>query len=406
MRQPVMAFGDADFRIGAEVQLASEHERRDARDVGAVGQPLQLVHQLHVLVEPLRHALGTIQRRQLGLGTVLDGLDSPFDLADRIDVFRQLGAVGRSEPPLQTGEVLEHRIENALVLARLGGAPRRGAAVAEQPLEHDARIVLGRQRRRRRGPRQRVQVGAAVAVLALPGQEIEIDGELERRQRRLLAEHRRGNLIGGDAVADVGAFGALGVHAGEPRARAARVIAARPVVAGFRLIVIEPADDHHPVAKRRQRRQDLRQLESRSLAARRPVVDAGGVHRDAVRHVDEAETTGRTGRRVGQRRQRRHHRVEQRQRQRRPHAAEERPARQRHFGDEHLSVLLKPSSFRRSASAVLDRVIRLHGSVATRLQPAILIRNGALCTTPRISDDIRYSVPADSRTIARIAGAS
>ena len=180
------------------------------------------------------------------------------------------------------------------------GAPVRRAgrcaAVAEQALEHDARIVLGRQRRRRRGPRQRVQVGAAVAVLALPGQEIEIDGELERRQRRALAQDRRRNLIGRDAVAHVGAFGALGMHAGEPRARAARVIAARAVVARFGLIVIQAADDHHPVAKRRQWRQNLRQLESRPLPARRPVVDAGGVPRDAVRHVDEAKTAGGTGR--------------------------------------------------------------------------------------------------------------
>jgi hypothetical protein len=106
------------------------------------------------------------------------------------------------------------------------------------------------------------------------------------------------------------------------------MVPARPVVARFRLIVIQPADDHHLVAERGQRREDLRQLEALPLPARRPVVDAGGVLGDAVRHIDKAKTMGGIGRGVGKSRQRRHHRVEQRQRQRRPDAAKERPARQ------------------------------------------------------------------------------
>ena len=62
-----MPFGDADLRIRAEVQLASEHERDDARDVGLEGEPLQLVHQPDVLVEPLRNADRPFERRQLHL---------------------------------------------------------------------------------------------------------------------------------------------------------------------------------------------------------------------------------------------------------------------------------------------------------------------------------------------------
>src|SRR5688572_31804728 len=45
MREPVMSFRDANLRIRAEVQLAAEHERHHARQVGAEGEPLQLVHQ-------------------------------------------------------------------------------------------------------------------------------------------------------------------------------------------------------------------------------------------------------------------------------------------------------------------------------------------------------------------------
>ena len=71
VRQPVMPFGDADLRIGAEVQLATEHERDDARDVGAERQPLQLVHQLDVLVEALGNTGRTFERRQLGVVAAL-----------------------------------------------------------------------------------------------------------------------------------------------------------------------------------------------------------------------------------------------------------------------------------------------------------------------------------------------
>ena len=92
-----------------------------------------------------------------------------------------------------------------------------GPAVAEQPFEYHPRVVLGGQRRRRRRPCERVEVGAAVAVLALAGEEVQIDGELERRQCRVFAQHRRRDLIGGDTVADVGPFGALGIDASQPQ---------------------------------------------------------------------------------------------------------------------------------------------------------------------------------------------
>jgi len=55
--------------------------------------------------------------------------------------------IARTETALQTMEVVEHRIEDAVRAARLRRALRRGSAVAEQPLEHDARVVLGRHRR-------------------------------------------------------------------------------------------------------------------------------------------------------------------------------------------------------------------------------------------------------------------
>ena len=166
-----------------------------------------------------------------------------------------------SEPVLQPRHLRRDRIEDAPVLARLREPLRRRAAVAKQALEDGARVVLGRQRRRRRPPRQRVHVDAAVAVPAVADQIVQVEAQLERRQRRILAEHRRRDLIGGDAVVHVGAFGVLRVHAGEPGARAARVVAVGAVVRRVGVVLGQPAEDDHLILERRQRRQDRRQLE-------------------------------------------------------------------------------------------------------------------------------------------------
>ena len=54
VRHRVMALREADLGIGAEVELAAEHERHDAREVRLEREPLELVHELHVLAERLR----------------------------------------------------------------------------------------------------------------------------------------------------------------------------------------------------------------------------------------------------------------------------------------------------------------------------------------------------------------
>ena len=69
VRQSVVALGNANLRIGSEVQLPTQHEGHDARDVGLKRQPLELVHQLDVLIESLRDPIRTLQGRQIGFGT-------------------------------------------------------------------------------------------------------------------------------------------------------------------------------------------------------------------------------------------------------------------------------------------------------------------------------------------------
>ena len=206
-----MTFGDADLRVGAEVQLASEHEGDDAREVGPERQPLQLVHQLDVLVEAFGDAGRPLERR--AARSLLRFSTPEIRRSTSRTESTYSSTAARSVGPSRCCRRLKssmHRIEDAAVAA----APARHAAPRVPPSPNSRSNttrglfsvgsgVVGVR------PRERVQIGAAVAVLALADEEVQIDRELERRQRRVLAEHRRRNLIGGDAVADVGAFGVL-----------------------------------------------------------------------------------------------------------------------------------------------------------------------------------------------------
>ena len=155
-----------------------------------------------------------------------------------------------------------------------------GAAVAEQPLEHRPRVVLHRQRRGGRAPRDRLGVGAAQAGGALPGVGFLVDRELQRGERRRGAELAREHLVDRRVGHHVGLGRSAAPRAGQERARRARMdVGPRGV---------EPREDEHPVAERRQGLQDRRQLEAASHRRRRPVL-----HRHAVRHEDRLEAANR-----------------------------------------------------------------------------------------------------------------
>jgi hypothetical protein len=113
------------------------------------------------------------------------------------------------------------------------------------------------------------------------------------------------------------------------------MVAIGSIVECVGLMLCQSADHEQPIPIRRQRAQNGRQLESGSLAGRRPVVDAGEVPRHAVRQIDEAEPLDRVRRCLRHRRQRRHHRVEERKAERRTNATKERSSRKRFPGYEH-----------------------------------------------------------------------
>ena len=74
MRQRVVAFGDADFRIRAAAQLLGQHERADARQIRLVGEHLQIHHQLRALDEGRRHRGGLLHDGQVARALGFGGL--------------------------------------------------------------------------------------------------------------------------------------------------------------------------------------------------------------------------------------------------------------------------------------------------------------------------------------------
>jgi hypothetical protein len=125
-----------------------------------------------------------------------------------------------------------------------------------------------------------------------------------------------GDLIDRDAGLEVGALRRLGVDAAHERRGHAAVAAtriARPLQRGR---VVDAAQQQHAILEARQRLQRQRQVVGRSVALRDPV--AGGV---AVRDIHDREAPRHLRVGSGERRERRHHALEQRQRQRGPQPA-------------------------------------------------------------------------------------
>ena len=99
--------------------------------------------------------------------------------------------------------------------------------------------------------------------------------------------------------------------------------------------MVEPGEDGEVIAKALERLQNRRELEPGTLLGRRPVV-----HHRAVRHIHDAQAGLERGRGLAQRRERRHHTVQQRQRDGCPETAEHGTPGDGFLGDDHDSDLL------------------------------------------------------------------
>ncbi len=241
----------------------------------------------------------------------------------RID-DRYSSSLRRSEAPRSAdscGRPLAHEIEDAAAVlhaARAHVGREARVDVAEEAFEHEAGVRFRRHRRRRPAPRQAVRVRARIAGVAVADGARVVAPELDRSEARLFREAHGRDLIDRDAVLDVGARRLLGVHARQIRGSRARVIA-RPVAEGVAVALREAREHDRLLAVLLERLQHARVLERPPGRFRRPVD-----HRDAVRHVREAEPEGRLAH--GRRGERRRHRVEHRQGDDGAHPLQERPA--------------------------------------------------------------------------------
>ncbi len=334
MRDSVMRIGNADRTIRPVAAFPADHDRDHAREVRLERDHLKIEHQLRMILERARNTHGPLHHRQFQRGALLlRQLDAPLDVANRVHVIAELAAIARAEARLEMRDFLPHRIENAAVFLNACDArPRVGAlAVAEQPLEHRARIDFHRHRRGRRTPRNRVGVGAAIARVAVAHQTRRFERQLQRRQLGLLAKLARRDLIDRNTRANVDPFSLLRMYAGQECGARARVVA-RSVAQRITGLLREPGQDKETVLERSERVQSRSELEAGPLRGRRPTI-----HDHAVRNVDETHAAHRPCYRALRSGERRRHRIQQRQGQCGSQAAQERAARQRFLRDDHWS---------------------------------------------------------------------
>src|SRR5687767_14496717 len=153
MRNRVMRIGDASFRIGSRARLACELESNHARHIALQSECLEIPHQLGMIAIRCGNADRPVDIRKRRIaGLLLSLLNAPLHLANRVQIFTQLGSVAGAELALKAREVFIYPVEYARILLQFCTAFRRTAPVPEQALEDVARMSLGRERRCRRRP--------------------------------------------------------------------------------------------------------------------------------------------------------------------------------------------------------------------------------------------------------------
>ena len=377
-------------RVDAARRVAPHLEREDAGHVALEGERLHVEHQLDVLVERVGNAgrrLGQLPRLAARVA-LLDALDAPLDLADVVQVALHPAAVRRAQLARQLRDPRRHPVEDARVGLAARGALLGRAAHPEELLEGDPRRAGDRQRLGRRRPTDRIGVDAGVAVGATAGLVDVLDAELHRRQRRVLSEALRVDLVQRRAGADVRALRLLRMRLGQEDRAGPEVVAAD--LRGrerFRHPDVGVADDGQVLAVRLERAQRAgAQVEAAARLGRGPQVlrAAPGVGaRGAVHHL-HADQAGRIERGAGGRGYPagRMHRIQEGQGQRGgADVTEKSTPRDVLASDVHESVSppvpVGPSSGSYCASVVSP-------SASARC-----IRNAGLSMTPRMNEDMR-----------------
>src|SRR5262245_38415726 len=157
MARWMMWIRDADLRIRTIVVLACELEADDTRDIRLKGQNLQVVHQLGVVGEHRRNSYRPVEVGRLVVRhRFLATLDFPLYLPQTLEILFQAHVIGCAYLAFNPRDAPGQRIEQAPTIAERCAAFGRIAALAEKPLEDDARMPLGRKRGCRRRPGEAV----------------------------------------------------------------------------------------------------------------------------------------------------------------------------------------------------------------------------------------------------------
>src|SRR5215471_8304244 len=89
---------------------------------------------------------------------LLGKLNAPFDLADRVEIFRYTVAVVRAQVALQPPYLPGDRVQDAAFLLNALQAFVSRGTVAEEMIEYNTRIDFHRERNSRRTPGNRVHI--------------------------------------------------------------------------------------------------------------------------------------------------------------------------------------------------------------------------------------------------------
>ena len=131
MRYGVVRIESLHFRVGSLTQLAGQHKRGNACEVGLIREHLEIEHKLDVLFERLRYSERS-RHGSLGRNLLSSGLGkTPFDFANVFKIIVQRIAIRRAQTHVEPLGLLGHRVENAAILLDSGEPLLACAAVAE-----------------------------------------------------------------------------------------------------------------------------------------------------------------------------------------------------------------------------------------------------------------------------------
>ena len=332
----MMRLGDADLRIRPAGLLAAVHEGDHPRQVGLVGQHLQVVEQLHVRLEPVRDTCRLIDIGPLFRALFLRLLDPPLRRPAATRGSRSpsccpsdpASAEAASRAPSPNRECSGPGADGTRARARrccrssrtAARTPRAGcfrpSAAASASATTACCCTRSCSRRRRRPTRL---LSSAVSCS---------DDSCVSLSNALAAIWSIETPFS-TTLSDFFTWTPVRYDPGR-----ARVIAAA-VAERLRLMTGEARDDDQLIPERRERRERRREREVAAHALGQPVlVD------DAVGMVDDAEAAHGLRRRLHLRGERRHHRVQQRQGHGRAHSAQHGAPRHGLLRDDHDRDLL------------------------------------------------------------------